>query len=99
MKQNNVTLSNKKKWLSLCIISHIETLSAWVVVKIDNVVITYFKTQKKLTKNKPTWKDFLAEVDYMLEYKSGKVNLMDDALSQRLNLLWSPQQVGTFKML
>lgn len=53
------------------------------MVKTDNVATSYFQTQKKLTPKQARWRDFLAEFDYVLEYKPGKPNLVADALSRK----------------
>nr|XP_033511370.1 uncharacterized protein LOC117276159 [Nicotiana tomentosiformis] len=43
-------------------------------------------TQKKLTPKQASWQDFLAEFDYVLEYKPGKGNVVADALSRKAEL-------------
>nr|XP_016468060.1 PREDICTED: uncharacterized protein LOC107790623 [Nicotiana tabacum] len=45
-----------------------------------------YTTQKKLTPKQARWKDFLAEFDYAVEYKPGKVNVVADALSRKAEL-------------
>uniref|UniRef100_A0A1S4AD62 RNA-directed DNA polymerase homolog n=1 Tax=Nicotiana tabacum TaxID=4097 RepID=A0A1S4AD62_TOBAC len=45
-----------------------------------------FKTQKKLTPKQSRWQDFLAEFDYVLEYKLEKGNVVADALSRKVEL-------------
>ena len=47
------------------------------------VKTSYFQTQKKLSPKQAQWQDFLAEFDYVLEYKSGRINLVADALSRK----------------
>nr|XP_016474638.1 PREDICTED: uncharacterized protein LOC107796396 [Nicotiana tabacum] len=42
--------------------------------------------QKKLTPKQARWQDFLAEFDYMLEYKLGKGNVIADVLSRKTEL-------------
>ena len=54
------------------------------MVKTDNVATSYFQTQKKLSPKQAQWQDFLAEFDYVLEYKSGKSNTVADALSWKV---------------
>ncbi|GKC95346.1 putative nucleotidyltransferase, ribonuclease H [Tanacetum coccineum] len=44
-------------------------------IKTDNIVTSYFQTQKKLSPKQARWQDFLAELDYQLEYKPGKANV------------------------
>nr|XP_010315745.1 uncharacterized protein LOC101248530 [Solanum lycopersicum] len=61
-------------------------LGAHFVVKTDNVVTTYFQSQKKLSAKQARWKDYLAEFDFTLEYKPGKANVVADALSRRTSL-------------
>ena len=56
------------------------------VVKTDNVATSYFQSQKKLSPKQARWQDFLAEFDYVLEYKPGKANLVADALSRKAEL-------------
>ncbi|KAG8389639.1 hypothetical protein BUALT_Bualt02G0249900 [Buddleja alternifolia] len=43
-------------------------------------------TQKKLSPKQARWQDFLAEFDYVLEYKPGKANVVADALSRKTEL-------------
>ncbi|GJS95125.1 putative nucleotidyltransferase, ribonuclease H [Tanacetum coccineum] len=45
------------------------------MIKTDNIVTSYFPTQKKLSPKQARWQDFLAEFDYQLEYKPGKANV------------------------
>ncbi|CAL1380625.1 unnamed protein product [Linum trigynum] len=58
-------------------------LGSKFVVKTDNVATSYFLTQKKLTPKQARWQDFLAEFDFVLEYKPGKANFVADALSRK----------------
>ncbi|KAG8391561.1 hypothetical protein BUALT_Bualt01G0200400 [Buddleja alternifolia] len=44
------------------------------------------ETQKKLSPKQARWQDFLAEFDYVLEYKPGKANVVADALSRKAEL-------------
>ena len=64
-------------------------------IKMDNVATSYFQTQKKLSPKHARWQDFLAEFDYTLEYKPGKVNLVADALSRKEELATMSQVEGT----
>ncbi|KAE8662634.1 cytochrome P450 78A7-like [Hibiscus syriacus] len=61
-------------------------LGAHFTIKTDNVVTSYFQTQKKLSPKQARWQDFLAEFDYTLEYKPGKANVVADALSRKAKL-------------
>ncbi len=61
-------------------------LGSKFVVKTDNVATSYFQSQKKLSPKQARWQDFLAEFDYVLEYKPGKANLVADALSRKAEL-------------
>ncbi|GJZ68670.1 putative nucleotidyltransferase, ribonuclease H [Tanacetum coccineum] len=58
-------------------------LGSRFVIKTDNIATSYFQTQKKLSPKQARWQDFLAEFDYQLEYKSGKANVVADALSRK----------------
>ncbi|KAL9265740.1 Retrovirus-related Pol polyprotein from transposon 17.6-like protein, partial [Drosera capensis] len=62
-------------------------LGSKFVVKTDNVATSYFLTQKKLTPKQARWQDFLAEFDFVMEYKPGKANLVADALSRKAELV------------
>ncbi|WZZ33691.1 hypothetical protein YC2023_017092 [Brassica napus] len=53
------------------------------------------QTQKKLSPKQARWQDFLAEFDYTLEYKPGKVNVVADALSRKAELAAMSQVKGT----
>ncbi|KAJ0894123.1 putative nucleotidyltransferase, Ribonuclease H [Helianthus annuus] len=61
-------------------------LGSRFVIKTDNVATSYFQTQKKLSPKQARWQDFLAEFDYVLEYKPGKANVVADALSRKAEL-------------
>ena len=61
-------------------------LGARFVVMTDNIATSYFQSQKKLSPKQARWQDFLAEFDYELEYKPGKVNVVADALSRKAEL-------------
>ena len=56
------------------------------MVKTDNVATSYFQSQKKITPKQARWQDFLAEFDYVLEYKPGRGNVVADALSRKAEL-------------
>ncbi|KAE8732402.1 hypothetical protein F3Y22_tig00002193pilonHSYRG00042 [Hibiscus syriacus] len=57
------------------------------IVFIDNVANNYFFTQKKFSPKQARWQEFLAEFDFSMEYKPGKVNCVADGLSRRVVLL------------
>ncbi|CAN4076900.1 unnamed protein product [Withania somnifera] len=59
-------------------------LGSKFIVMTDNVATSYFQSQKKLTPKQARWQDFLDEFDYKLEYKPGKANVVDDALSRKI---------------
>ena len=52
-------------------------------VKTDNVATSYFQTQRKLSQKQARWQDFLAEFDFIMEYKPSKANLVADTLSRK----------------
>ena len=58
-------------------------LGSKFVIKTDNVSTSNFQTQKQLTPKQARWPDFLAEFDYVMEYKSGRANLVADTLSRK----------------
>ena len=62
-------------------------LGSHFTIMMDNVVTSYFQTQKKLSSKQARWQDFLTEFDYWLEYKPGKVNVVADALSRKAELV------------
>ncbi|XP_016205577.1 uncharacterized protein LOC107645933 [Arachis ipaensis] len=47
---------------------------------------SYFQTQKKLSLKQVRWQDFLIEFNFEFEYKSGKTNIVADALSRKAEL-------------
>lgn len=55
-------------------------------MKVDNIATSYFFTQKKLTPKQARWQIFLAEFDFMMEYKPSKTNCVVDTLSSRTEL-------------
>ena len=52
----------------------------------DNVATSYFETQKKLSLKQARWQEFLAEFDYLLEYKPSKDNVIADAFNRKAEL-------------
>ncbi|KAE8697362.1 hypothetical protein F3Y22_tig00110621pilonHSYRG00135 [Hibiscus syriacus] len=65
------------------------------VVFTDNVANNYFLTQKKLSPKQARWQEFLAEFDFSLEYKPGKVNCVADGLSRREPKRDEPESFGS----
>ena len=61
-------------------------LGSWFTIITENVATSYFQNQKKLSPKQARWQDFLAEFDYVMEYKPGKVNVVADALSRKAML-------------
>ena len=69
-------------------------LGSRFVVKTNNVATSYFQSQKKLSPKQALWQDFLAEFDYIMEYKPGKADLVIDALSQKIEFAMISQPQG-----
>ena len=61
-------------------------LGSKFVVKTDNFATSYSLSQKNITPKQARWKDFLAEFDYVLEYKPERGNVLDDALCRKAEL-------------
>ncbi|GKC00385.1 putative nucleotidyltransferase, ribonuclease H [Tanacetum coccineum] len=59
-------------------------LGSRFVIKTDNIATTYFQFQKKSSPKQARWQDFLAELDYQLEYKLGNANVVADTLSRKM---------------
>ena len=57
------------------------------------MVTSYFQNQRKLTPKQARWQDFLAEFDYVMEHKTGKANVVVDALSHKAILATSTSSV------
>ncbi|PKI73202.1 hypothetical protein CRG98_006400 [Punica granatum] len=62
-------------------------LGSKFVVRTNNIATSYFQTQKKLSLKQARWQDFLAEFNFLMEYKPGKTNVVADALSRRMELV------------
>ncbi|KAK8590647.1 hypothetical protein V6N13_057538 [Hibiscus sabdariffa] len=69
-------------------------LGSRFVVYTDNIANSYFLTQKKLSPKQARWQEFLAEFDFTMEHKAGKVNSVADALSRKANLVAISQPEG-----
>ena len=61
-------------------------LGSRFTIMTDNVATSYFQNQKKLSPKQARWQEFLAEFDYVMEYKPGKANVVADALSRKAML-------------
>lgn len=53
------------------------------VVKTDNVVASYFSSQMKHFAKQARWQDFLVEFDMTIEYRPGRHNAVEYALSRK----------------
>ncbi|KAK4385695.1 Transposon Ty3-I Gag-Pol polyprotein [Sesamum angolense] len=56
------------------------------VVKTDNVAVSHFMSQPKLTSRQARWQELLSEFHFVLEYRAASSNHMADALSGRADL-------------
>jgi len=72
-------------------------LGSKFVIKTDNVATSYFQTQKKLTPKQARWQDFVAEFDYVMEYKLGRANLIADTLSRKDELAYISRPQSNLK--
>ena len=61
-------------------------LGSHFTIMMDNVAMSYFQTENKLSPKQARWQNFLVEFDYRLEYKPGKANVIADALSRKAEL-------------
>ena len=50
---------------------------------IDHKSLKYLLTQKKLNLRQRRWLEFFKDYDYIIDYQSGKANVVADALSRR----------------
>ncbi|GKV50067.1 hypothetical protein SLEP1_g56783 [Rubroshorea leprosula] len=69
-------------------------LGSRFVIKTDNVATSYFQRQKKLTPKQARWQDFLAEFDYVMEYKPRRANVVADALSRKATFAFISRPEG-----
>ena len=53
------------------------------IVKTDNNSIRHFLTQKELNGRHKKWVSIVQYFDFDIEYKKGKMNVVDDALSHK----------------
>ncbi|KAL2230923.1 UNVERIFIED_CONTAM: Transposon Tf2-11 polyprotein, partial [Sesamum indicum] len=56
------------------------------VVSTDNIVVSYFMSQPKLTSRQARWQELLSEFHFVLEYWAGSSNHVANALSRRAGL-------------
>ncbi|KAK3035333.1 hypothetical protein RJ639_034041 [Escallonia herrerae] len=61
-------------------------LGSSFIVRTDNIVVSHFLSQSKLTSKQARWQELLAEFNFMLEYRAGSTNSVADALSRRTEL-------------
>ena len=61
------------------------------IIHSDHESLKYLKSQGKLNKRHAKWLEFIETFPYMIKYKSGKENIVADALSRRYALLTSLQ--------
>ncbi|GJZ39978.1 putative nucleotidyltransferase, ribonuclease H [Tanacetum coccineum] len=67
-------------------------LGSRFVINTDNIAMSYFQNQKKLSPKQAGWQDFLAEFDYQLEYKPRKANVLKgDMLFTKGDRLYVPK--------
>lgn len=64
-------------------------LSKEFIIHTDHESLKYLKGQHKLNKRHATWVEFIEPFPYVIRYKSGKENVVADALSRRYVLLSS----------
>ena len=77
----------------------VRTLQTWqhylwpkeFIIHSDHESLKYLKSQGKLNKRHAKWLEFIETFPYMIKYKSGKENIVADALSRRYALLTSLQ--------
>jgi len=61
-------------------------LSSKFVIMTNNVATSYFQMQKNFRPKQARGQESLAELEYCLQYKFGKANVVADALGRRTNL-------------
>lgn len=59
-------------------------MGTWFTVVTDNVVNTYFKTQKKLTPKQTRWQEYLGDIDFEWVHHPERHNDVADSLSQKM---------------
>lgn len=55
-------------------------------MKTDNIAVSHFMSQPKLSSKQARWQEFLSEFNFILEYHPGSSNHVADALSRWANL-------------
>ncbi|PKI55429.1 hypothetical protein CRG98_024202, partial [Punica granatum] len=60
------------------------------VIHTDHESLKHLKGQNKLNRRHAKWVEFIEMFPYVIQYKQGKENVVDDALSQRENKLCIP---------
>ncbi|KAL0408426.1 UNVERIFIED_CONTAM: hypothetical protein Sradi_1777000 [Sesamum radiatum] len=61
-------------------------LDSLFVVKTENIAVSHFMTQQKLTSRQAHWQELLVEFHFVLGYWAGSSNHVADALSRRADL-------------
>jgi len=56
------------------------------IVKIDNVVKSYFSTQPNLSPKQEQCQDFLVEFNMTIDYQPSKLNALADSISRKVYL-------------
>ena len=69
-------------------------LGSRFVLRTDNIALSYFQTQKKLSSRQARWQDFLTEFNMAMEYKPGRANVAIDTLSRKVERVNAIQPEG-----
>ncbi|KAK4382079.1 Retrovirus-related Pol polyprotein from transposon.6 [Sesamum angolense] len=56
------------------------------MVKMDNIAVSHFMSQPKLTSRQAHWQELLSKFHFVLEYRAGSSNHVANALSRRADL-------------
>ena len=59
-------------------------LGSRFVLRTNNIALSYFQTQKKLSLKQARWQDFLVEFDMAMKYKPERANVVADLLSRKV---------------
>jgi len=57
------------------------------VIHTDHESLKYLKGQSKLNRKHAKWMEFMESFPYVIKYKKGQVNVVDDALYRRFALI------------